>query len=135
MAVEVDIRFPEGTNEGLAGVGCANSSSSAGYLFSLSPDGGFLVQRLVGTEFERLRVGRTEAQPTTETVRIRGECRAGFGDHELRMFVDGRPVATVAVAPGVREFNAVTLTTGSTDGNPPHARFDNVMAIPIQPSA
>lgn len=139
VAVEVDIQFLEGTNDAMAGVGCANSSSNAGYVFALEADGGYLIQRLdaakFGEDFELLQVGRTDARPTTDTVRIRGECRAGFGEHELRMLVNGRLVATVVVDPRVRDFDAVILATGSPDATSVHARFDNLIAIAIQPSA
>ncbi len=135
VAVEVDVRFLEGAEDAIAAVGCARGSTESGYAFALRPDGGYLIQRFVGNEFELLEDGRTEAPPAGGVVRIRGECRGGYGDHEVRMLVDGRLVAVLAVEPHVGEFDAVTLATGSPSGDPVHVRFDDAFAIAIEPSA
>lgn len=134
VAVEVDVRVLEGADDAIVGVGCARSGTETGYTFALRADGGYVIQRFAGTQFELLEEGGTDARPADGAVRIRGECRAGYGGHELRMLVDGRLVASVAVEPGVREFDAMTLASGSPSGDPVRVRFDDALAIAIQPS-
>lgn len=123
-----------------AGIGCL-IGEDAGYLFSIDPGREiFRIWKFGGDDPPAVLVTGElpSADPPSETsTRIRGECRAGFGEKSLTMYVDGTKVAETTVPDdgSYQPFSAVVLTAQ----NPPaegtvEARFDDVFVIAIQPS-
>jgi hypothetical protein len=137
VAVEVDAAILEGSDRSLVGVACAASAADTGYAFLVAGDGTYQIRRLYENGTRVLEEGQIDG-PTVDDapIRIRGECRAGYGDHEMRLLVDGGLVATVPAAPGgTPDFDAVGLVVVSAEGDAVRGRFDDVYAIAIQPSA
>ena len=130
VAVEADVRLVEG--DAFAGIGCYDADRGIGYLFTATSTGGWQIRSVADGSV--LQEGTIEPDPTGGS-RIRGECRGGYGDHELRMFVDGALVSTLSVPPAVPEYTGVGLVLVATSEDRASARFDDVLAIAIEPSS
>jgi hypothetical protein len=137
VAVEADVRLSSGNEASSAvSLGCLVAEDD-GYGFGISGDSAAILalQRNGGTTLA------TDALPPTvwvtgATNRIRGECRGGFGDVRLTMFVNGTKVAE-ATEPnkgGSRAFMAIDLTVFSPADEVVVVHFDNASVIAIQPS-
>jgi hypothetical protein len=130
VAVEADVRLLEG--DAFAGVGCVDADREIGYFFGVDSTGQWQIYS--AEEGRVLQEGATDVDPARGT-RIRGECRGGYGDHVLRMLVDGAPVSTLSVPRSVSDYTGVALVLVATSHDRTRARFDDVVAIAIQPSA
>lgn len=117
--------------EATAGPGCFDADRNLGYAFLIG-NGGWEVRAFRNGWSSKIDAGDMGVA-TTGLVRVRGECRGGYGEHELRMFVDGNLVATIAVGPEPFDFTAVALVLVAQGPNDARARFDDVSAISIQP--
>lgn len=134
VAVEASLLALGGDAASAAGVGCANSAEGDAYMFMVAIDGSYLVLGSPDLEdWETLTTGSLPAGVDADGARIRGECRAGVGDHELSMFVDGTQVVVIPLEPGVEDFDAILLAAGNPRDERTVARFDDAYAIAIQP--
>lgn len=133
VAVEADVLLPSG--DGAAGVGCSEENDF-GYLFVVG-GGEFTIGRF-GDDGQALVTGQIPqaALVPGSSIRIRGECRAGFGETRLTMYVNGTKVgeATEPDEGGVRSFTAIRLVAISGGDNEVDVRFDDAYVIGIEPS-
>jgi hypothetical protein len=129
VAVESSTQLLVG--DAIAGPGCFDANRNLGYAFLIG-GGGWEVQEVRNGSGSLIDAGDLGTS-TTGVLRVRGECRGGYGDHELRMFVDGSLVATIPAGPDPFDFTAVGLVLEAKGSNAARARFDDVSAISIQP--
>jgi hypothetical protein len=133
VAVEGDVSLLEG--DAFAGVGCFDVDGGAGYLFLLSSGGRWEIRSVLETfPGSTVAAGAVSVDPS-RVARIRGECRGGAGEHELRILIDDRLLHVVEVPPVVFEYSGVALAIVANDDEDARATFDDVLAIAIQPSA
>lgn len=133
VAVEADVELLTG-DDAFAGVGCFDADGDIGYLFVVTSGGEWQIRLVRGGQGPPLAEGNTDAD-LQDGLRIRGECRGGYGDHEVRMFVDETLVSTLAVPPRIFGFSGVAIAIVATSSDGVQARFDDVLAIGIEPSA
>lgn len=138
VAVEADVVLISGDEPtSAAGVGCLGSEG-VGYLFVIGVDDTFTIFR--SDEDGTTVITRGDLPPTVQvrgsTNRVRGECRAGFGDATLTMYVNGTKLkeATEPDQGGYRAFSSIMLAAASTAEETADVRFDNAFVIGIQPS-
>lgn len=135
VAVEVDVAILDGTDRSLVGIGCGNAGDSAGYGFLVAADGTYQIRSIAGVRSTVIAEGRLDEPIGRGPVRVRGECYQGYGPHQVRLLVDGRPVATHPVPSGIFDSDTVLLLVASADGELVRGRFDDVSAIALQPSS
>lgn len=137
VAVEADVLLPSGDGaSAAAGVGC-HEREDAGYVFVVGFGGEFAIVRF-DERGEALVTGQIPppALVPGSSTRIRGECRAGFGETKLTMYVNGTKVAETTEPDdgGYHAFSAIRLVVVGTTEDEVDVRFDNAYVIGIQPS-
>ncbi len=138
VAVEADVMLQSGNEAtSLAGVGCS-VEEGVGYLFVIGFHDKFAIIRF--DEAGTTTIATGDLPPTVwiagSTSRIRGECRAGFGEARLTMYVNGTKLeeATEPDEGDYRAFRAIRLAVASSAEDTVDIRFDNAFVIGIQPS-
>lgn len=138
VAVEATLLLDDDVREAAeVGVGCLGPGG--GYFFVMGP--GDRAQILaVGAEGATI-LATGHAPPSDridqEGTRVRGECRGGYDETRLSMYVNGTQV-TAATVPDDGEYDGFTSIALAATGSSPDARviarFDDARAIAIQPS-